>query len=199
VSSVNATDDGEGYSDATQTTKPGRRSGGDVSRAPGRAAPGTNELGCGKRHRRCQCFRGELGKITQLLDLRPLDNLLEAHEAIRRGLPVHSVEHLIETLPALPIDQALEAALGMSARTLQRKRAAGTKSLNPEQSGRVWKFAEVLAKARDVFGSSEQAATWLSRPATGLNQQRPIDLLATLAGAELVQRFLGRLEYGVYT
>ena len=141
----------------------------------------------------------ELGKITQLLDLRPLDNLLEAHEAIRRGLPVHSVEHLIETLPALPIDQALEAALGMSARTLQRKRAARTKSLNPEQSGRVWKFAEVLAKARDVFGSSEQAATWLSCPATGLNQQRPIDLLATLAGAELVQQFLGRLEYGVYT
>jgi uncharacterized protein (DUF2384 family) len=32
-----------------------------------------------------------------------------------------------------------------------------------------------------------------------LNRERPIDLLATPAGAELVQSFLTRLEYGAYT
>jgi uncharacterized protein (DUF2384 family) len=31
-----------------------------------------------------------------------------------------------------------------------------------------------------------------------LNQRRPIDLLATTAGVELVEEFLERLEYGVY-
>jgi uncharacterized protein (DUF2384 family) len=33
----------------------------------------------------------------------------------------------------------------------------------------------------------------------GLDGQRPIDLLQTVQGAELVNDFLGRLEYGVYT
>ena len=34
------------------------------------------------------------------------------------------------------------------------------------------------------------------RPAVGLDQRRPIDLLTTPAGVELVEEHLGRLEYG---
>jgi putative toxin-antitoxin system antitoxin component (TIGR02293 family) len=70
--------------------------------------------------------------------------------------------------------------------------------LSPEQSGRAWKFAEILAKATEVFGSQEEAERWLEHPAMGLNRQRPIDLLATPAGVELVEDFLTRLAYGVY-
>jgi putative toxin-antitoxin system antitoxin component (TIGR02293 family) len=40
---------------------------------------------------------------------------------------------------------------------------------------------------------------WLERPALGLEQRRPIDLLSTTAGVKLVEDLLGRLEYGVYT
>ena len=69
----------------------------------------------------------------------------------------------------------------MSLRTLQRHRAASEKPLNPEQSGRTWKFAEILAKATAVLGSQEEAEQWLERPAIGLDQRRPIDLLATPA------------------
>ena len=87
----------------------------------------------------------------------------------------------------------------MSLRTLQRRRESPEKPLGQEQSGRAWKFAEILAKATEVFGSQEEAEQWLDRPATGLDQRRPIDLLATPAGVEMVQDFLHRLEYGVYT
>src|SRR5260370_9472837 len=73
------------------------------------------------------------------------------------------------------------------------------KGLNQEQSGRTGKFAEILAKATTIFGSQERAEQWLEKPATGLNQRRPIDLLSTPAGVELVEDFLERLEYGVYT
>ena len=58
---------------------------------------------------------------------------------------------------------------------------------------------EILAKASAVFGSKQEAQQWLERPATGLNQRRPIDLLATFAGVALVEDFLTRLEYGTYT
>ncbi len=37
------------------------------------------------------------------------------------------------------------------------------------------------------------------RPAIGLDQQRPVDLLTTPAGVKLVEDYLGRLEYDVYT
>ncbi|TIX82762.1 MAG: DUF2384 domain-containing protein, partial [Mesorhizobium sp.] len=60
------------------------------------------------------------------------------------------------------------------------------------------KFAEILSKATDVFGSQAEAEQWLERPAIGLDQRRPIDLLATPAGVELVEDYLERLEYGVY-
>jgi putative toxin-antitoxin system antitoxin component (TIGR02293 family) len=58
---------------------------------------------------------------------------------------------------------------------------------------------EIMAKATQLFGSTKAAKQWLKRPAIGLNQQRPIDLMATRHGAEWVRDFLGRLEYGVYT
>jgi putative toxin-antitoxin system antitoxin component (TIGR02293 family) len=65
--------------------------------------------------------------------------------------------------------------------------------------GRARKFPEILAKATRVLGSQEEAGRWLRRPAIGLDQQRPIDLLTTPAGVKLVEDYLGRLEYDVYT
>jgi putative toxin-antitoxin system antitoxin component (TIGR02293 family) len=87
----------------------------------------------------------------------------------------------------------------MSLRTFQRRKHAPTKPLGQEQSGRTWKFAEILAKASDIFGSQEEAERWLDSPAIGLNQHRPIDLLATPAGLEIVEDYLTRIEYGVYS
>jgi putative toxin-antitoxin system antitoxin component (TIGR02293 family) len=63
----------------------------------------------------------------------------------------------------------------------------------------TWKFAELLARATTLFGSQAAAQQWLERPAIGLDQRRPIDLMTTSAGLELVENFLGRMEYGVYT
>lgn len=50
-----------------------------------------------------------------------------------------------------------------------------------------------------MLGSQQEAKAWLERPAIGLNQRRTIDLLAMPAGAEIVETFLKRIEYGVYT
>jgi dihydroorotate dehydrogenase len=59
--------------------------------------------------------------------------------------------------------------------------------------------AEILAKATMVMGLQKEAEQWLERPAISLNNRRPIDLLTTPAGVELVEDILQRLEYGVYT
>ena len=135
---------------------------------------------------------------TRLLQHR-LSNSFDAHEMLLHGIPGAALVHLVGHLASLQKSASFEKAVGMSLRTIQRRKEAPTKPLNQEQSGRTWKFAEILAKATTVLGSQDEAEQWLQRPAMGLDQRRPIDLLATPAGVEIVQDFLGRLEYGVYT
>ena len=146
----------------------------------------------------------ELQRVADLLGgpsvlHRPLRTPLDAHDLLMEGLPGSALTHLIDSLVVIRRTASLEKAVGMSLRTFQRRRGAPAKPLSPEQSGRAWKFAEILAKATDVLGSQEEAEQWLERPALGLDGRRPIDLLATAAGAEMVESLLMRLYYGVYT
>ena len=71
--------------------------------------------------------------------------------------------------------------------------------LSPEQSGRAWTFAEILARATALLGDRAEAEAWLDRSAIGLDGRKPIDLLATPAGVALIEDYLTRLEHGVYT
>jgi putative toxin-antitoxin system antitoxin component (TIGR02293 family) len=146
----------------------------------------------------------ELQRVAALLGgarvLRhTLNNPLDAHEMLIRGLPGNALRHLLDNLLILKKTGPLERAVGMSLRTFQRRKSVPAKPLSQEQSGRAWKFAEILAKATSVMGSQEAAEQWLERPAMGLDQRRPIDLLSTPAGVELVETLLKRIEYGVYT
>ncbi|MEI2298760.1 DUF2384 domain-containing protein [Ensifer sp. MJa1] len=146
---------------------------------------------------------GELQKIVALLGgsrilTRRLTNALDAHELLLHGLPASALDHLVGNLVFIRKNESLEKAVGMSLRTWQRRKDTPSKPLSLEQSGRAWKFAEILAKATDIFGSQAEAEQWLERPAVGLDQRRPIDLLGTPAGVELVEDHLERLEYGVY-
>jgi putative toxin-antitoxin system antitoxin component (TIGR02293 family) len=123
---------------------------------------------------------------------------LDVHELLHRGLPRGALSKLIGNLHVIQVDEATEA-LGMSLRTLQRHKNTPAAHLDVQQSGRAWKFAEILAKATRVLGSQDEAEQWLERRAIGLDQKRPIDLLTTPAGVKLVEDYLGRLEYDVYT
>jgi putative toxin-antitoxin system antitoxin component (TIGR02293 family) len=146
---------------------------------------------------------GGLQKVAALLGGTPflsrrLTSALDAHELLLQGLPTSAVDHLVGNLVFIGKTESLEKAVGMSLRTWQRRKDAPSKPLSQEQSGRAWKFAEILTKATDILGTQAEAEQWLERPAIGLDQRRPIDLLGTPAGVELVEDHLQRLEYGVY-
>jgi len=139
-------------------------------------------------------------QVTDLLDLDlGAPSQLEIHDLCAAGLPGAALEHLVATVGILQNPAVFETALGMSIRTYQRRREEPEKPLSPEQSGRVWRFAEILVQAVAVFGAQADAEDWLLQPAMGLNRRRPIDLLASPTGVALLEDFLGRLEYGVYT
>ena len=135
----------------------------------------------------------------QSLFKRHLKTRFDAHKAILAGLPSEALVRLSENVTIIRNPQDLEKALGVSVRTVQRRKKDPTEKLSQEQGGRAWKFAEILAKATEIFGSQDEAEQFLARPAIGLDQNRPLDLLATPAGVELVETYLGRIQYGVYT
>jgi putative toxin-antitoxin system antitoxin component (TIGR02293 family) len=132
---------------------------------------------------------------------RAVRSRLEAHDLLQSGLPGHALKYLVDYVGILRAHHngGMEKAVGISIRTYQRRMEALDKPLSPEQSGRTWKFAEILGRATELFGSQAEAEEWLDRPAMALEQRKPIDLLSTPAGVESVENHLTRLEYGVYT
>jgi putative toxin-antitoxin system antitoxin component (TIGR02293 family) len=114
---------------------------------------------------------------------------LAAHEMLERGLPNTAIKHLLDGATTLA-QKSIESAIGMSERTRQRRERHPTELLSPDQAGRTWKFAEILTRAMSVFGSRTAAEQWLSQPATGPDQRRPIDLLTTPAGWSLSRTLL---------
>ena len=130
---------------------------------------------------------------------QPVRTNLDAHDLLMTGLPASALLHLTSGVTAMPIAGVLDKAIGISLRTLQRrKKDAEDTILSVEQSNRTWKFAEVLGRASEILGSREAAETWMTTSAIGLDRRRPIDLLATAVGLEAVETYLTRIEYGVY-
>ena len=121
----------------------------------------------------------------------------DAHELVMRGLPAAAMVKLFAVLTLSTAD-VLEA-IGVSERSYARRKAAPKTRLPVGESERVWRFAEVVAHATRVFGSQAEAESRLNRPAIGLDQRKPIDLLRTHPGARLVQDYLTRIEHGVYS
>lgn len=129
---------------------------------------------------------------------RRIETALDIHDALLEGLPGSALSHLLEHVVELEPEEVLRA-VGVSARTVQRRSHRPREALSVEQSSRTWKSAELLAKATVVFGDQVGAEQWLASPAFGLGNRRPIDLLSTPVGAGFVEQLLGRIEHGIYS
>lgn len=146
-----------------------------------------------------------IGRVVGLLGGRstfdyPFTTMLDAHENIQLGFPSKSLLIFLRQFPSIGREDTIDKVVGVSLRTFQRHKKAGAKDrLNREQSGKLYKAAEIVAKAVDVLGSTEAAERFLEEPVMALDRRRPIDLLSTPAGAELVEKHLVRIDYGVYT
>lgn len=121
-----------------------------------------------------------------------ITNSRELIDAIRRGIPVSAIEHLIKTgrMTLVEIDDVI-----LPRKTLSHRKTIGT--LTAEQSDRLLRAARVIAEAEETFGSTEKAAKWLRRPTTALSGEKPIALLDTSEGAHQVEMLLGRISHGI--
>ena len=92
--------------------------------------------------------------------------------------------------------ETLFRLLGVSERVLRHGKNT-EKLLDTDSSDRLFRLASVTEQAFDVLGSQAAAERWFAAPAVELSGRRPIDLLQTSAGTELVKTVLTRLDYCV--
>lgn len=126
---------------------------------------------------------------------REVGSELDLAELIHEGLPVGSVDAV---LASGMIDLNELYSLVVPRRTLaHRKERQGT--LSPEQSDRLARLVRVFVRAEEALGAREKATRWMRRPNRALSGRRPIELLESDVGTRMVERILGRIEYGVYS
>lgn len=126
------------------------------------------------------------------------EDRISIYKLTQEGLPIANVVKFVSSVAMLEDEQVLAQIIGLSKSTLYSRLKKTDNLLNPDQSVRTVRFAQVLAKAKQVFGSTEEAERWMSKPAMGLDGHKPLDLLTNPVGFEIVDEFLARMEYGVY-
>lgn len=93
------------------------------------------------------------------------------------------MSHLISRIFGLPLPTAQKSA------ALEQMQAA----VPGDSRDRVFR------KAVEVFGTEEDAIKWMEEEAFGLpDRQRPIDLLNSPEGIEMVETYLEQIEHSVF-
>ena len=112
----------------------------------------------------------------------------------RSGLPKKSLDTLSTKL-GISMER-LSQLLNISLRTLQRKDP--TDRLSIHVSEHMLAIAEVIIRGTEVMGSQQSLETWLHSALTSFNDLKPIDIMDTSIGTQLILNTLGRIEHGVY-
>lgn len=81
-------------------------------------------------------------------------------------------------------------------RTLSHRRAR-REALSRDESDRVVRVARVVALCEEVFGEHDRGWRWLRDAKRQFQGRAPLDLLATEAGARLVEELLYRIDEGM--
>ena len=86
--------------------------------------------------------------------------------------------------------------LHLTERTIQRYKKEN-RNFESLQSERIIEIAKLQLKGKEVFGSKEYFEEWMNSKIVALGNIRPIELLDSSFGIEMLMDELGRIEHGV--
>jgi putative toxin-antitoxin system antitoxin component (TIGR02293 family) len=102
----------------------------------------------------------------------------------------------VESLIRGGLSDAEVYSLIVPRRTLAH-RIAKRQSLSKDESDKAVRVARVTAAAEQVFGEPERAWRWLRKPKRQFDSKSPIEMLATEAGARLVEELITQIDDGL--
>ena len=131
------------------------------------------------------------GKIPVVKIARLSERSLILVEQIRKGIPSRVYTDVAKRLGLTKTELATK--LRISPRTvLDRNR----KRLSAPESEKMLRVGQIFDEAEEVFGSAEEAKTWINSGQRGLGGRKPLELLDTDVGAGTVRDLLSAIKYG---
>lgn len=123
----------------------------------------------------------------------PLRSVFDLIEVSRTGLSKNAVANMTRQL-SIPMAD-LFVILHISIRTWQRY--SSDKLLPQEVTEKALQLANLYAQGEDVFGEAWRFHGWMNHPSPVLGGKKPIELLDTAFGFQLVSDEIIRIEHGV--
>lgn len=112
----------------------------------------------------------------------------------RKGIPKQSVVNLAEIMD-IPMKD-IASILNLSYKILGRKRNADL--LDTLVSSLSIEIAQTVARGLALFEDPDKLNRWLQKENSALSGKKPIELLNTPTGINLVNKVLLRMEEGIY-
>ena len=119
---------------------------------------------------------------------------LELATRVEDGFPLSALQHLCRQIA--PDDASFKYRIVRRA-TLARRHNARRPKLEPEESSRLVRLADIWSSALEIWKDETNARAFLFKPHPLLGGRSPIDFaLGSEVGARLVVQILGRIRYG---
>ena len=131
-------------------------------------------------------------RVSGKLGVRAARSDRELASLVERRLPAESVRSLVRS--GLSDEEAYQ--LIVPRRTLAH-RFARQQPLSLEESDKALRVARTIAFAEQVFGDAERSWRWLRKPKAQFDGKPPIEMLATEAGARLVEELIAQIDDGL--
>jgi putative toxin-antitoxin system antitoxin component (TIGR02293 family) len=136
----------------------------------------------------------KFSSVKQVLGLKetirtPLDLVKLGGKGVSKGAVSRLAKHLSIGL------QEIAPLLSVNLRTIQRYNAE--RVFSRSVSERILRIALVVSKGEEIFGSGEHFNTWLKEPNRALADKKPLDLLVSAFGIDMILDELGRIEHGI--
>ena len=123
-----------------------------------------------------------------------LNNKQAIITVIRQGVPCSLFKSISSMSPFSENDWS--ALLEMSTKSLKRHKQL-SRDFKPRQSERIIAVAEVMKKGMDTFGDIDRFTLWLKTNNYSLGKVKPLDLLKSSYGKDMVLGELRSIDHGV--
>ncbi|MCA9731819.1 MAG: DUF2384 domain-containing protein [Lewinellaceae bacterium] len=122
-----------------------------------------------------------------------LENRLDLIKLSRKGLSLKNLFSILEYTSLTVKD--LVKIIPLSERQLQRY--SKDQILRTDISVQLLQISELYSRGYEVFGSREKFRKWMEHPNMALSSVKPIELLDTSFGIQLILDEIGRIEHGI--
>ena len=131
-------------------------------------------------------------RLESKLGVEGIHSDTDLAELVERRLPATAVKALVRG----GLTDAEAWQLIVPRRTLAH-RIARREPLSRDESDKAVRVARVVAQAEQVFDDPARAWRWMRKPKEQFARRTPLELLATEAGARLVEELLTQIDHGM--